>query len=132
MKNTDVLLKFKRKREDCGKNKCNGHCGFEIPSSGFSFWVLCFVLFMCFPPLQHIPPFSFRKEIQVLLGTNKVKGREEGEVPRRQRREADALCSSLWVGQCGGSAELREKEEGSEGGKEREGEALPFSASRRA
>lgn len=98
VKNTDVLLKFKRKREDCGKNKCNGHCGFEIPSSGFSFWVFCFVLFMCFPPLKHIPPFSFRKEIQVLFGTNKVKGREEGEVPRRQRREADALCSSLWVG----------------------------------
>ena len=98
VKNTDVPLKFKKQREDCGKNKCNGHCGFEIPSSEFSFWVFCFVLFMCFPPLQHVPPFTFRKKIQVLLGTNKVKSREEGEVPRRQRREADALCSSLWVG----------------------------------
>lgn len=110
------------------KNKCPGHCGFEIPSSEFSLWVVCFVLFMRFPPLQPIPPFSlkaqsFRKEIQVLLGTNKLKGREEGEVPRTQRRETDPLCSlsgaiveGVWNWERRWEAEREE---------EREGEVLP-------
>lgn len=63
----------------------------SFPSGSSALLCLCVS-----PPVTHslfsLKAQSFRKEIQVLLGTNKLKCRE-GEVPRRQRREADPLCS---------------------------------------
>ena len=96
MRNTDKLLKFKGKREDVEKINVMGtvvlkYLPVSFPSGSSALLCLC-----VFPPVTHsrfsLKVQSFRKEIQVLHGTNKLKCRE-GEIPRRQRRETDPLCS---------------------------------------
>ena len=89
----------------------------SFPSGSSALLCLC-----DFPPVTHsrfsLKAQSFRKAIQVLLGTNKLKCRE-GEVPRRQRRETDPLCSlsgasmeGVWNWERRWETEREEKREG--------------------
>lgn len=105
------------------KNWCDGYSAFAIPSSEFSFWIVCFVLFVSFPchsafasePQKGGPGTAWSKQI-------KGKGGRGGPQMAKNRNRS-CLGSSL--------RECRVERGGSEGkeGREREREkTLIFSA----